>query len=583
MAAANLVQFFSRASRALASSTRTRATRATLGAVIPCLRPADPLFFAEWADGRFSLAGTSIVLVERSPFAVERAPEAWRRALHGFDWLRHIPPSVDPNATLNVEALIAEWLALGRRRDAVAALTGVTARRVLSWLAHADVLLQTNDADHYDRVMQSLIGDIAALQDAARTMATTPLESADQLLALLARTAAGLCLDDDRELLQSAETALAVALSERQPVSRAAALRSPPLIAELLLEMESLRRLYRMQHRDVPGFLQAAIDRLRNLIGGLLLGDGSLARLGNDRTSSDETLTLWLLTRHAGVSPAAPGYDARTGFARLAAGETRLVADVGAPLAARDALAIEMSTGTANLLVHHGQPRDYGRGDNGTLIFVASTKTPEATATKTRRVPSLEPTHAVTAEFAAGAPQHVDATHTGLAHRGIAHRRRLTLSEDGTRLDGSDELRPMVGTADLGSTPFALCFGLDPSVRVELGEAPETITLTARNRHRLVLAAPGHAISVEGGAYQDGATVRETVQLLIAAEAGASRTVNWSLTRIADAADTPEIASEAPTAAEPKPATLAEALAAITTEAPPVTMPGVSASELDRP
>jgi uncharacterized heparinase superfamily protein len=568
MAAANLTQFFSRATRPFKPSGRSKGRRATLAAVMPCLRPADPIFYAEWAGGRFSLAGASIVLADRSPFAVERAPEAWRRALHGFDWLRHIPPSVDPNAALHVEALMTEWLALGRRRDAVAALASVTARRVLSWLAHADILLQTIDADHYDAVMQSLEADIAALQDALRTAPAGPQDSADQLLALIARAAAGLCLEDDGELLPSAETALAATLSDRQPVARSTALRSPALIAELLLELESLRRLYRMQHRDVPEFLQTVIDRMRATIDGLLLGDGSLARLGSERSSTDEKLTLWLLTRHAGISPAPAGHDSRTGFVRLAAGETRLVVDVGAPLAARDALAFEMSTGTANLLVHHGQHRELGRGDSGTLVFAPNTKEPEAASPASRRAPSLEPSHAVATEFAAGAPQHVDATHAGLAHRGFAHRRRLTLSEDGKRLDGNDELRPLVGASAPGSAPFALCFSLHPSVRINLGETNTTVTLLAVNGHSWSLSAPGHAISVEGSAYQDGAAIGETAQLLITADASASRTVSWSLIRTTDAANTSETKDEAPSPAvtEQKLGTLAEALAALTPE-----------------
>jgi uncharacterized heparinase superfamily protein len=580
MAAANLAQFFSRAARPFKPSGRSKGRRITLGAVMPCLRPADPLFYAEWADGRFSLAGTSIVLAERSPFAIERAPEPWRRALHGFDWLRHIPSTTDTNAAAHVQTLVAEWLALGRRRDAVATSTEVTARRVLSWLAHADVLLQTDDADHYDAVMHALQADIASLASTQRTTPAMPQDNAGQFLALIARAAAGICIDEDHDILSSAETALAAALSERQHLTRAAVLRSPPLIAELLLELESLRRLYRMQHRDVPEFLQAGLIRLRTTINGLLLGNGSLARLGNDRTSSDETLTLWLLARHAGITPAPAGYDARIGFANLAAGETRLVTDVGAPLAARDALAIEMSTGIACLIVKSGHPTDPGKNYGGTLVFAARNNGQQVAAPSTRHTPSLDPSHAVTAEFPPGAPQHIDATHAGLSQRGFAHRRRLTLSTDGRQLDGSDELRPLVGATDLEPTPFAVCFGLDPAVRVQIGDARESVTLTAGNGHRWRMAAPGHVISAESCVFQDGTAIRDTLQLLITSDTRANRTITWNLARLADALETSEIndtiVGETPPAEPPvdKPATLAEALAAATVDPPPATAVG---------
>jgi uncharacterized heparinase superfamily protein len=580
MAAASLVQFFSRATRPFKSASRGKGRRISLGAVMPCLRPADPLFYAEWADGRFSLAGTSIVLAERSPFAIERAPEPWRRTLHGFDWLRHIPSTADTIAAAHVQTLVAEWLALGRRRDAVATSTAVTARRVLSWLAHADVLLQTDDADHYDAIMQTLEADIASLANAQRTQAGSTQDSAGQVLALIARAAAGLCIDEDHDILSSAETALAAALSERQHFVRAAVLRSPPLIAELLLELESLRRLYRMQHRDVPEFLQAGLIRLRTTINGLLLGNGSLARLGHDRMSTDETLTLWLLARHAGIAPGPASYDARTGFANLAAGETRLVADVGAPLAARDALAIELSTGTACLLVQCGQASDPNNIRGGTLVFAALNKEPEVATPTSRHAPSLDPSHAVTTEFMAGAPQHIDATHAGLSYRGFAHRRRLTLSADGKQLDGTDELRPLVGATDPEPTPFAVYFGLDPAVQVQIGDARESVTLTANNGHRWRMSAPGHAISVEGCVFQDGTAIRDTLQLLISSDTQANRSIIWTLTRLPDAVETHETKDTAMDASQPvapladKPVTLAEALAAVTSDLPPPTAVG---------
>jgi uncharacterized heparinase superfamily protein len=538
MAAANIAQFFSRAARPFTPFGRSKGRRLTLGAVMPCLRPADPLFYAEWADGCFSLSGTSVVLAGRSPFAIANAPEPWQRALHGFDWLRHIPSTEESSPALRVAALAEEWLTLGRRRDAVAASTAVTARRVLSWLAHADVLLQTDDADHYDAIMQALQADIVALHDAQRTPPATPQDNAGQILALIARAAAGLCIEDDQIILAPAETALAIAMADRQQSARTSVLRSPPLIAELLLELESLRRLYRMQHRDVPEFLQAAIARLRETINGLLLGDGSLARLGHDRTSPDEALTLWLLARHAGIAPAPPGYDARTGVAHLAAGQTRLVADVGAPQTARDALAIELSTGTARLLAQNGQPGEGSRKLGGTLVFAANAAPAETAGIAVRRIPSLEPSHVVTTELAQPAPQHIDATHTGLAHRGFAHRRRLTLSVDGTCLDGSDELRPLVGASNPEPAPFAVCFGLDPTVRVRMGDARESVVLTASNGHCWSLSAPGHAMSVEGCAYQDGGTIQDPLQILITSDTGTNRTITWSLARLSDSQTT---------------------------------------------
>ncbi len=531
-----------------------------LGAVLPSLKPADPMFYAEWAEGRFALAGLSVVLAGRSPFAVEGAPEAWRRALHGFDWLRHIPPSVDPNAALHVEALVAEWLAQGRRRDNVATADGVVARRVMSWLAHADVLLQTDAADHYDDILKALRADIATLQKATRGQPATAADGAARMLGLIALVAAGLCIDDEDELLRGAELALSAALDERQAGVRDPLWRVPQLVAELLLELETLRRLYRMRGADVPVFLADGVGRLRGLVGALLLGDGSLARLGSERTETDEQLTLWLVGRHADVQPGRAGSSVAAGFARLLAGGTCLIADVGAPLAARHALAMEMSSGRSLLLVHDGRPVVMGQETAGTLVFPAATVDAATPETATRQVPSLEPAHTVMTEIATGAAQHVDATHAGHSRRGFVHRRRLTLSVDGARLDGVDELRPLVGAVAPVQAPFAVRFVLHPSVRVTLGEATDAVVLTGENGHCWRLAAPRHTLSVEGAAYREGAATRETMQVLVLADAGVSRTVEWQLVREADVG---EAMDAEPAVDVAKPASLAEALAAL--------------------
>ena len=568
MAAAHFTHFLTRASRTLRPVSGGSRRRMALGAILPCLKPADPMFYAEWAEGRFALAGMSVVLAGRSPFAVEGAPEAWRRSLHGFDWLRHIPPSVDPNAALHVEALVAEWLAQAKRRDAVASVDGVVARRVLSWLAHADVLLQTDAADHYDDILKALRADIATLQKTTRGQPVTAADGAARLLGLIALVAAGLCIDDEDELLRGAEAALGAALVERQAVVRDPVWRVPQLAADLLLELETLRRLYRMRGADVPVFLTDGVGHLRGLVGALLLGDGSLARLGSARTGADEQLTLWLVARHADVQPGRAGSSTTAGFARLLAGGTCLIADVGAPLAARHALSVEMSSGRVPLLVHDGQPGEVDRDSAGTLVFSAGATEDATLATVTRHVPSLEPAHTVMTEIAAGAAQHVDATHAGHSRRGFVHRRRLTLSACGARLDGVDELRLLVGAEAPASAPFAVRFVLHPTVRVTLGAANDAVVLTAENGHCWRLSAPGHTLSVEGAAYRDGAQTRETVQVLVLADVAASRTVEWQLVREADVGEGAEEMEAEPAAAIARPASLAEALAALVPIAP---------------
>ncbi len=569
MAAGAIAHFFNRATRTMVPSVRGSGRHASLSAVMPCLRPADPVFYTEWRDGRFALAGTSMVLAGRSPFAVEGAPDAWLRELHGFEWLRHIPPTVDEDAAAHVEALVSEWLAMRRRPALVAVLPRVVARRLLSWLAHADVLLQTDETDHYDDVLRALMADVAALQSTVKMTADTIDDYAGQLLGHIALVAAGLCLDD-APLLKTGQVALAAALADRTSGVCAAAWRVPPLLAEWLLELETLRRAYRMQRRDVPDFLTAAVARLKASVEGLLLGDGSLALLGTDRSAPNVKLAVWMAMRHADVKAGQAACHSGIGSVRLAADETCVIFDVGAPIAAKHALAIEMSSGSAAVLVHDGVASKSGAAESQLLVFTSPVSGGNVAAPAARRQPSLEPAHTVTTELAPGLPQRADATHAGQAQRGVAHRRRLVLSESGRTLEGIDELRPLVGASEPTALSFAVRFVLHPTVDVAFDRDRDALCLTAENGHRWAFSARGYTLSVEGCTYQNGAAIEETSQVLVLADAAANRTIAWRLERLVDAGGETDVSNvQEPTAVPDaadqvtRPGSLAEALAAL--------------------
>ena len=519
---ASLSTLFAPATRALTKVwTSPSHERIELRAIPPLLRPSDPAFVAEWDDGALALAGHSVRLAGRSPFDVTNVPTAWLAALYGFSWLRHIPTDPDVATTELVHDVVSDWIARRRRAVSVGMHPAVTARRVLSWLAHADLLLQTSDAAFYDAVMASLTADLRALEQSSRSV----LPVADRLLVWVAMAQAGICLSHAEPMRSAAEAGLA----EMHARSKCAdILRQPEQLADFILDIETLRLLYGMRSMAVP----TSVAGLKNLmaagLGGLLLGDRRPARLASPRIDGEAGHVLAAVLRHADISPPGPCHDEHAGFVRLVLGDTRVVADVGAPLQCASALALEISSGSAPMLTSDGQAPRTDVPTSGTIYI--SPRLPSDGAPQ-RISPDLEPTQSVALDCVDLDNQRCDATHAGLARHGFVHRRRLTLSDRGCRFDVIDELRPLLGCGDAADPAFAVRLVLHPSVKVVLQSAGDQLELTLTNGHCWRLAAPGRKLSVEGAVFRDGRHATPTLQILILADTSAGRIVAWQLTR----------------------------------------------------
>lgn len=496
-----------------------------LQAIPPALRALDSGFEAEWRSEAFALAGYSIPIGKGSPFAVAQAPAAWVEALHGFAWLRHVAPQTDEDA-LRVETALWDWLKIARGRTVAAQQDGVTARRILSWLAHADVLLQTSDAAFYDAVLNALKGDIVTLERRAGS-----IESAgERLLALIALAQAGLCIEKASGLQHAAENAIGEEFT-RHGWSLRQFLRKPDDVADLMLDLEALRLLYGMQGQTVPHAITHAKDVLASVLGGLMLDGDCLARLGAARVSTERSAIMASLARHVSIASSAACHNTDAGFVRLALGDTRAVADVGAPFRSVDALALEICSGGAPMLVHDGLETRMEGTARGTLLISAAQAAAESGEPR-RNMPTLEPALSVEVDVDNSAIVSFDATHAGAALNGHAHRRRVVLSEEGFHIDGIDELRPMVGRADAAVLRFALRFVLHPSAQATLGASPDQLELTLANGHRWRFVAGGRTISVEGAVHRDGMRTTPTLQILVPADTESSRSVAWHWLRL---------------------------------------------------
>src|SRR5262249_42899884 len=105
------------------------------------LRTADATRASEIYAGRFVFAGKGVVCDGRSPFEVTPPSDDWAASLLGFSWLRHLRAADSAITRANARALVDEWITLHSGRDSIGWRPEVVARRILSWLSQATLLL----------------------------------------------------------------------------------------------------------------------------------------------------------------------------------------------------------------------------------------------------------------------------------------------------------------------------------------------------------------------------------------------------------------------------------------------------------
>src|SRR5437870_11481319 len=105
------------------------------------LRTADPTRASEIYAGRFAFAGKVVICDGRSPFEMIPPSEEWAEMLLGFAWLRHLRAAESGITRANARALVDEWISLQGGWDSIAWRPDVVARRIMSWLTQAPLVL----------------------------------------------------------------------------------------------------------------------------------------------------------------------------------------------------------------------------------------------------------------------------------------------------------------------------------------------------------------------------------------------------------------------------------------------------------
>lgn len=435
-------------------------------------------------SGVFDFAGHRCVASDRSPFEFHDAPPAWREALVGFEWLRHLSEVQDALTSQNARALVADFLrARPGRRMAPAMRPDIAARRLVAFLAHAPLILQNSDASFRRRFLDALSAEARYL----RRVASETVDGLPRLSVRIALTIAALCLPG-RHDLESAGANLSAELDRQIFADGGHVSRNPQAVAQLLKTLIPLRQLYGARGRAVPRGLFAAIDRMLPALRFFLHADGATSLFNGAGAASVPLVAALVRLDETLGEPV--GHMRQSGYHRLARAGTVIIADTGlappTPLSSEahaGTLAFEFSSGRQRFVVNCGAP-SAGHAEHRRIARMTAAHSTMTVADRSSarfaRSQAVDrflgsplvagPTRVPSSREDLNDGQRVLAAHDGYrASLGLVHEREIRLSRDGTRIEGTDRLhvtgpRPR-GTDGEGAATVR--FHLHPDVVVE--------------------------------------------------------------------------------------------------------------------
>ncbi|TCL73060.1 heparinase II/III family protein [Rhizobium sp. BK251] len=508
------------------------------------LRSIDPFVADEILADRFPLAGRLLETHGKSPFSLSLPSRTFASRLHGFGWLRHMRANKSEAAAAAARSVVNDWIAIhGRRVTGIAWEPDVAAQRLIAWLSHSPVLLQSGDRGFYRRFMRSLAFQVRYL----RRIAPVAPDGEVLFRIRIALAVASVAMPARPSVIRRAGQDLDREIDRQILADGGHISRNPRVGLELLLDLLPLRQTYVNLGHDVPVRLIPGIDRMYPALRFFRHQDGDLALFnGATSTPAGELLSV-LRYDETGGQPfkAMP----QTRYQRLASGKSVVIADTGPPApgglsatAHAGCLSFEMSSGRHRLIVNSGSPKFAGRRYAQMARATAAHSTVTLDDTSSSRITQsaflghvmTETVHSVTVERGEteDGRDSVKASHDGyLRSFGIVHERELTLNATGTILTGRDRLvaegepRPKKGVQATAR------FHVHPAINLQQTER-ESVLLTTPDGETWLFSSPGNDVVVaEDVFFADASGICASEQIEIAFSPEAKPEIRWFLSR----------------------------------------------------
>jgi uncharacterized heparinase superfamily protein len=513
------------------------------------LRTADATRAAEIYAGRFVFAGKIVTCHGRSIFDLDPPSEDWEVALLGFGWLRHLRAADTALTRANARSLVDDWMSNPTRKRPLERRADVLARRVISLLSQAPLVLGDTDGKFYRRYLRGLTREIRYLRYAMIDIG----DGVPRLQVLVALCYASLCLANQARHIRGASRKLSDELQRQILPDGGHISRNPGALVELLSDLLPLRQTFAARNIAPPPALLNAIDRMMPMLRFFRHGDGSFA-LFNGMSSAPNDLVATLLA-YDDTHGAPMANMPHTGYQRIDAGTMTLIIDTGAPpqpSVSHDAhagcLSFELSSGPSRIVTNCGMPstgrdnwRSFARSTaaHSTLTYheTSSCQFVEFSAMKRllQGAPIVSgPSNVESYREAVPNGELLTTSHDGyLARFGVIHRRVLMAAQDGARLDGEDTLTPAPGGKIKGNeADFALRFHLHPSVKASRLSDARGVMLVLPNRDVWTFEALDDKVDLEDSVFLAGNDgPRRTAQIVIRQDSRHASAIRWSFVR----------------------------------------------------
>jgi uncharacterized heparinase superfamily protein len=469
--------------------------------------------------GRFALPGGNLTVRDDAPWSAKSPSEEFSESLHGFAWLDHLMAQGSPVALEHARALVSAWIDGPGRGDLIAWRPEVTARRLLSWLAHGQILVAPSDMVQRSRLLVSLGQQARHL---ARCFGLAP-PGAARLTGAIALCVAGLCLRDSQRRLPRGLHLLENELKQQILPDGGYFTRNPQQHMDMLADLASLRSALTKAQIEVPAELTSAVDRMMPMLRFFRHGDGKLALFNGAGEGAEGAPALVLEYDDAQGKPFQ--HAPYAGFHRLQAGRSVIIFDAGRPpklagMRYGGCLSFELSSGLHRLVVNCGA---------SPLLAPEWRKAGCATAAHSTLImedtSSLAPTRIKSRRAEQNGDILVEATHDGYRRPfGFLHKRRLFLAANGEDVRGEDLLEPM--DAGRAREPerryaFVIRFHLHPDVRVSLARDGSNALIVLGNGDGWQFRARGGNLALADSIYLGiEGMVRRAQQIIVSGETG---------------------------------------------------------------
>ena len=322
-------------------------------------RPTDRETILEMMQGRYLLASKLVDTHGVSPFSLEVDHDDWQDDLQAFAWLRHFRDARTDEERRFARTMTLDWIGREGHFNRDSWSPALTARRVLNWLRHYNLLVEGASLEQTQQIARSLSTQISSLKIRA-LLATDPV---DALLVAIALVGVALCSDRPNSEVEGRVRHVLNLVDTQIDEDGLHRTRSAKIQIQLLIELITIKLALRRDHEQASRDLEELTESMHRALDAISLGTGEPAYFnGTGQMPHDLIVAIQAQSAARARQTGTAG-----GYGRLIAGRSIVVADSGLVAdpeftahAHASAMAFEFSHGRDLVVCNCGPaPSDY--------------------------------------------------------------------------------------------------------------------------------------------------------------------------------------------------------------------------------